>query len=290
MDSLHFNWVDYIVLALVLLTTISGFSRGLIKEIFSLITLAAAYVVATMFSSNLATSITSTDSVQQAMNQMSQHSANGSEPVSMLALGLSFTILFIGTMVLGSIVCFIINYAFNRGAIGLGNRFLGGLFGIVKGLAICVAFVFIFQLTAMGESGFWRESFFVKQMQPAVEMIGKEVSPSLANLKERFEKTMQSVAPEMQNMMSPSAATSNTAAPEAAPAAMESTPENSNATGEMSVTPTESTAPVTEAPVSDAAMAPSSDATNAPAANTAPSSDMAAPVSEPTAEPTQSAN
>lgn len=193
MDSLHLNWVDYIILLLITFTMLSGFNRGLFREILSLLTLVAAYVVASIFSNTLAASLIRTDSVQHAMNQMAT-SANA-EPVSMLAVGVSFSLLFLGTVILGSIISYIINYAFSKGVLGIGNRFLGALFGICKGAAIALAVVFVVQLTSVGEAKFWHESQIITEMQPTIQLIGKQVSPSLDNLKERFEKTMQEIQP-----------------------------------------------------------------------------------------------
>lgn len=266
MDSLHLNWVDYIIVALVLLTTLSGFSRGLLREILSLLTLVAAYVVATLFAGTLSTSITNTDSVQHAMTQMS-HSGGSAEPVSQLALGVSFTILFVTTVIIGSIICFIINYAFNKGTLGVGNRFLGGLFGIAKGLAISLALVFILQLTAMGDSSFWRESAIVKQMQPAVQAIGKQVSPSLNNLKEKFEKTMQTMTPAVN--VAPS-------------------PDSMNSSSMESTVAAPTTVPSDTAPSEPAPVAPSAEpAPVAPSAEAPPVAPPAepAPVATPSTEP-----
>ncbi len=54
-----FNGIDYLVLGIFFFSVFAGFMRGLLKEVISLITWAAACIVATMFSGELAAYISS---------------------------------------------------------------------------------------------------------------------------------------------------------------------------------------------------------------------------------------
>jgi membrane protein required for colicin V production len=183
----NFNWVDYIFIAIFLLSTLMGFGRGIVKEIVSLITLVAAFVVAAKFSNQLALYFTDSSAVQGAVSQASSAiGMNASQPVSYAALGISFGLLFAGTMIAGSIVGFFLNVAFQAGILGIGNRLLGAGFGFARGFIFNLVIIFLVQLTPFAAETWWQESALVKTFQPGVVWLGNIVSPSLANLKDRF--------------------------------------------------------------------------------------------------------
>lgn len=197
----HLNWIDLIILAIFFLSIIAGFVKGFIREIISLVTLIAAFVIAIMFSNALASMFTSSDTVQSAMSQSSSAIGTSTEnPVSYVAIGLSFILLFIGTIIVGSIVSFILNIAFQTGILGFGNRLLGAGFGLVRGFIINLVLIFFVQLTAFGSEAAWHESRFVNYFQPAVEWLGNVVSPSLAHLKDKFSQTVENVNSQIQNV------------------------------------------------------------------------------------------
>lgn len=196
----NLNWIDYIILLIFFFSIIAGFIRGFVKEVVSLITLVAAFVIATMFSNALAQLFTSHPSVQNAVNQATTSlGVDTAQPVSYIALGISFALLFAGTIIVGMIVSFFLNFAFKSGVLGIGNRLLGGIFGLVRGYIINLALIFVVQLTPLGTQASWSQSQFVNMYQPAVQWLGNIVSPSLANLKARFEQTIQNFGSQLQN-------------------------------------------------------------------------------------------
>src|SRR5690349_15183716 len=95
----NFNWVDYIFIAIFFFSMLAGFGRGFVREVVSIATLIAAFVVATMFSNPLAVAFTSSPAVQNVVTQAnSAIGVNTAQPVSYLALGISFGLLFAGTV------------------------------------------------------------------------------------------------------------------------------------------------------------------------------------------------
>lgn len=193
----NLNWVDYIILGIFFLSIVAGFARGFVREVISLITLIAAFVIAIMFSNALATMFTSSSSVQNAITQAG---VEASQPVSYLALGISFIVLFVGTILVGTILGYILNIAFQRGVLGIGNRIFGAAFGFVRGFLINLVLIFCVQLTPAGEEPFWHQSQLVVAYQPAVQWLGNIVSPSLANLKTKFDETIQKFGSQLQNI------------------------------------------------------------------------------------------
>ncbi len=201
----NFNWLDYIFLAIFLFSMLAGFGRGFVREVMSLITLVAAFVVAAMFSNPLAVAFTSSPSVQSVVSQAnSAIGVNTAQPVSYLALGLSFGLLFAGTVIAGAIITFFLNFAFQAGLLGMGNRILGAGFGLARGFIINLVVIFVLQLTPISGEAWWGQSSIVQSYQPAVVWLGGIVSPSLADLKSKMSQTLQNVNSSLQNLSAPS--------------------------------------------------------------------------------------
>lgn len=197
----NLNWIDYSILIIFILSVLGGLLRGFVREFISLVTVIAAFIIASMFASALATIFTNSESVQSAVNQASNAiGMNASQPVSCLAIGLSFAILFIATLIIGAIISSILNLAVETSLLGFGNRLLGGVFGLVRGFIITLVLIFLVQLTPLGSQPWWVQSRFVGDLQPAIQWLGNLVSPTLANLKEKFGQALQNVNETSQNI------------------------------------------------------------------------------------------
>lgn len=196
-----YNWVDYIFIAIFAFSALAGFGRGFVREVVSVVTLIAAFVVATMFSNALALKFTTSPGVQTVVNQASSAiGVNTAQPVSYMAIGLSFGLLFAGTVIVGSLIGFFLNIAVSTGMLGMGNRLLGAGFGIARGFIINLVLIFVVQLTPISAEAWWGQSSLVHSYQPAVVWLGNIVSPSLADLKTKMTQTLQNVGGSLQNM------------------------------------------------------------------------------------------
>jgi membrane protein required for colicin V production len=199
MDNL--NIIDYLLIAVLVFSMIRGLSRGLIKEVIGLLTFIAAFIIAIVFSTRLAGTFTNTAGVQGVLSQASSAiGVNTAQPVSYVAIGISFALLFGATVIIGSILGLILNVFFQYGVLGLGNRLLGSVFGFCKGFILCAVIAFVVQLTPFVTSPLWQHSQIVASLQTTVEWIGGVVSPSLVNLKSRFGQTIQNVNSSIHNM------------------------------------------------------------------------------------------
>ena len=182
-----FNWVDYVFIAIFVVSILGGFVRGLLREVLGLVVLVAAFIVAMMFSNALAVYFTSTASVQQAVTTAG---ASADQPASYLAVGISFGVLFLGTVIVGAIINFFINLVMKATVLGIGNRLLGGLFGFFRAILINLVIVFVIQLTSMGDSDAWQQSQLVTLFQPTAAWLSNIVAPTYEDLKAKFSKTM----------------------------------------------------------------------------------------------------
>lgn len=196
------NWVDYVILGIFLFSVLAGFSRGLAKELISLIILIVAVVIASVFATSLAASWSGSSAVQDtvtsATSNISVSAETVQQTVSYAAIGLSFAVLFAGTILIGAIIGFFINMALSSGVLGFGNRLLGGVFGLGRGFILNLVLIFVLQLTAVANQSWWQQSFYVQQYQPMVIWLGSMVSPHLERLKEKAGEVMQEVSGQTQ--------------------------------------------------------------------------------------------
>lgn len=201
MDNLNLNVIDYLLIAVFAFSILAGFGRGFVREMIALLTLIAAVIVAMVFASPMASTFTNMAGVQNAVNQASSTiGVNASQPVSYVALGISFGLLFAGTVLAGALIGFFVNMAFQTGILGVGNRILGALFGFARGFIFCMVIIFVVQLSPFGTATWWQQSQLVNSFQPAVTWLGNIVSPGLGNIKDRLNKTVDDVNSSIQNM------------------------------------------------------------------------------------------
>lgn len=188
------NVIDIIIIIIFLSSMFVGFGRGLVSEVISLGSLIVSVIVAVLFSQQLASYIMHTQSVQNLIHQASASSGiDTTQSATYIALGISFLILFVGTMLICTIIGQILNAAFQVTLMGIGNRLLGAGFGFIRGFVICLILIFLIQLSPFGDKPLWRESRLVASFQPSVQWLANIVSPALANLKDRATQQLQGV-------------------------------------------------------------------------------------------------
>jgi membrane protein required for colicin V production len=192
-----FTAVDYFVMLIFAVSILLGYMRGFLKEVISLLTLVAATIISTMFSGKLA-AIFSGSAGESASSTVSNATGmDVSHSVSLLSIGASYVTLFLGTMLAGWIIGTIVTGVANNAGASLMNRFLGALFGGIRGFIFVILFMFIAELTPMGEQVAWVTSSFVKSFQPVVSWIQKEVGPTLDKVRKQAETTIEGATSQM---------------------------------------------------------------------------------------------
>lgn len=192
---MQFNWVDYVILLIFLFSFLSGMTKGFVREIVSLITLAAAFVVASMYAEQLSTIFSHSETAQAAVSTISTSTGiNTEKPAHFVAIAASFAIIFLGVSLIGSIIGHFLGMAASAvGVLNLGNRLMGGLFGLGKGFIINLVLIFVLQLTAIGSQPWWLNSSLVHQFQPAVQWLGSYISPTLSNITAKVNEAWQQI-------------------------------------------------------------------------------------------------
>lgn len=188
----NYNWVDIVILMIFFFSILAGLMRGIVKEVLSVLTWIAAFVIASLFASDVANMFTHSNAGQAVISGTTNAiGSNVESPVSIVSLGLSFICLFLVTLIVGSLFTSVISRAVDSAGIGFANRLFGGVFGIFRGFLINLMIVFVIQLTSYDKESWWTQSKLVPFFQPAAAWLGNLVHPGLEGLKTKMSSTLQ---------------------------------------------------------------------------------------------------
>lgn len=155
------NWVDYAIVAIVVLSALVGLARGLIREVLSLGVWVAALAVAWLFHREVADLLTT---------QLSQPSAR---------IAVAFVALVFVTLILGAVLGSLLTTLVDRTGLTGVDRVLGFAFGAARGVVIIAMAVFLAALTPLPEDAWWRESNLIGDFQKVADGILGLVPPDL---------------------------------------------------------------------------------------------------------------
>jgi len=144
------SWPDYAILATIAISLLVGLLRGFIKEVFSLVVWAAAFVVAYRFAGDVAVLMEEQVSL----------------PSARTAIG--FIGLFIVVLVVGGLVNYLLGRLVESTGLSGTDRLLGGLFGLVRGVALVVVAILVTGFTPLPADSWWKESKLIQSFMPLV--------------------------------------------------------------------------------------------------------------------------
>lgn len=144
------DWPDYAILAVIAVSVGVGALRGFIKEVFSLLVWAAAFLVAYHFAGDVA------DLMKEAVTLPSARTAMG------------FSGLFIAVLLVGGLVNYLLGRLVESTGLSGTDRLLGGLFGAARGLVLVVAVLLVCGFTPIPGDPWWKESRTIQRMMPLV--------------------------------------------------------------------------------------------------------------------------
>lgn len=140
-------WIDYAILTIICISALVGLMRGLIREVFSLLSWIAALWVGLYFSAALSLEL----------KEWISHSG--------IRVVTAFAILFLATLVLGKAVGYLIGSLIDQSPLGGVNRLGGMLFGCARGLLLVLILVLVADSLRLSHQAWWRQSQFLPSLE-----------------------------------------------------------------------------------------------------------------------------
>jgi membrane protein required for colicin V production len=134
------NAFDLAVLALVALSTLLAFARGVVRELIALASWILGIAVALMFAGKGA----------QLFAWL--------EVTAEIRLVLAFALIFVAVLVAGALVAWVLSRAIHAARLSFVDRFLGGAFGLARGILLVVLFALVAGLTALPRADWWQNA------------------------------------------------------------------------------------------------------------------------------------
>ncbi len=119
---MHFSqwtFLDYLFALIILVSVGFAVMKGLVREIVSLVALIAGFVLAAIY-----------------YPAPARHLVEFCRTEAVADL-LGFVIIFVGCIILGAIIAFVVNRFLKAASIKWVDRVLGGVFGLLRGWAVC---------------------------------------------------------------------------------------------------------------------------------------------------------
>ncbi len=155
-------WIDWAIIAILVLSAIFGLMRGMIRELVALATWVAAIMIARV-------------SGPQVSELLMPYIDSGA-----IRSGLGFALTAIIIVMLGSMISKAARTLMTASGLGGFDRILGFIFGGIRGVAILVILTAVASLTALVDSGWWGESQFIPMLEnlrdQAAGLVDRQIS------------------------------------------------------------------------------------------------------------------
>jgi membrane protein required for colicin V production len=139
-------WVDYLILVIIIISTLIGLLRGFVREIVSLLTWILGFWIALRFARQVGDVFTVIHN-----------------PSVRVVIG--FVILFVVILIIGAVVNFLIGTIMEKTGAGPADRVLGLIFGMVRGVVIVAVLVIVAGFTRLPQEPWWHESRLIPSVQ-----------------------------------------------------------------------------------------------------------------------------
>lgn len=141
---------DFAVLALIGASVLLGLWRGVVSELLALAAWIVAFIAARQYG-------------QEAGVLLAKWIADA----ALRTLG-GMAIVFVGVLLVFALARMVIALLLRAVGLGLLDRFLGGVFGIARGVLVAVAAVLVGGMTALPKEPWWREATLAPPLETAV--------------------------------------------------------------------------------------------------------------------------
>lgn len=148
---------DLAVVGVVALSALMAFARGIVRSLIGLVAWIAGFVAGLAFAPSLAT-------VLPAFPEY-----------PFLPYAIAFVLIFVVAIAAGALIAWPLRTVIHKAGLGFVDRWLGGVFGIARGVIVVLAFVLVAGLTALPSRDWWQNS----RLAPWFESVALSLVPWL---------------------------------------------------------------------------------------------------------------
>jgi membrane protein required for colicin V production len=151
---------DIAVLAVIALSTLFAFARGVVRELLAIATWIAAVFAAFALGNEVAAALPFLEA----------------NPLARQVVG--YVLVFVGVLVLGTLMAFLLSKLLRAVSLGFVDRFLGAAFGLARGVIAVVLFVLIAGLTTLPQQEWWQNATLAPPLVAAALSLKEWLPPA----------------------------------------------------------------------------------------------------------------
>lgn len=157
------NWLDFVLIGIILFSTLVSLIRGFVKEAFSLAIWILAFWISWTFFRELA---------DQFVNLVDTPSVR---------LGIAFALLMLISLVLGGLLNFLLIQLIERTGLTGSDRFIGMFFGAARGILLVSVLILLAGLTPFPSDPWWKASQLVPYFEELAIWLRSLLPPEIAD-------------------------------------------------------------------------------------------------------------
>ena len=139
-------WIDWVIIALIAVSTLISLKRGFVREALSLVTWVGAFIIARTFHPQMQSLLEST------------------VETPLVRLIAAFAILFFGTLIVGAIINNMIGHLVRATGLSATDRVLGMGFGLLRGVVVVIVAIAFTRYTPLAEDTWWKTSVMIDRL------------------------------------------------------------------------------------------------------------------------------
>jgi len=147
------NWIDYLMLALVIGSCVAGLMRGLLREVIALVTWITAVWVAWNYGGLIESHL------------------GGALANNVMRPWVARTVMFLVVVMAGTAIGLVVTHLVRLSLFNGLDRAFGALFGVLRGLVMCGLLVMLCHAIRVDDEPSWRQSLLVPYAEQAANVL-----------------------------------------------------------------------------------------------------------------------